>query len=658
MNSTTPQTPFLGVAYYPEAWDEAEISHDIDMMKKAGIRCVRMAEFAWSMMEPEPDCFSFAWLHRVIDRLAEAGIFVVLGTPTATPPIWLSQMDPEVMVLGPQHIRMRHGGRRHCCSNHPLYRARSLRIVEAMAKEFGADPQVIGWQIDNEINAADCRCDFCLRGFRQFLRKKYGTIDALNRAWNTRLFSQTYKDFDQIPLPEYGWHNPHIRLERILFDSATQSDFVGAQIDLLKRYTSAPIGTDTMPVNRIDYETLTAKCDIMQYNHYDRPQDLHIQRFWFDFIRPQKPLPFWNTETSACWNGSDQTEQSVRPYGFCRINSWLPVAFGGDANMYWLWRTHRAGHEMTHGALLSACGRPLHIFDEVRRVADEFAKCAPFLCGTRVVSQVGVHFTSLAWNMWETQPQVKGFVYAPALYDRIYAPIAAAGIRPDVIGAKKDLCGYKLLFSCLLPCLEEGDLPARIEAWVRAGGVWVVGPMTDIRNACGAQYTHAPYGMLEHLTGARQAYECPDREGQIVCRWADGTPFAGGTHYELFEPDPDGLAAVSEGYPTLIGKSVLLRKKVGRGVVYLLGTLPSAADMQKIVAMAARDAGVATLHTEGKVAVVPREGEAGRGLIVLECAGEEGAVDIGQTMTDMLTGKAYAGRVVLAPYDLLVLRAE
>ena len=172
----------MGAAYYPEAWDESEIAYNIAKMKEAGITCVRMGEFAWGKMEPHPGEFHFEWLHRVVDLLAAEGISSFLCTPTATLPSWLSQLYPDVTVLDESYVRTKHGGRRHCCTSHPKYVEHSLRVVEEMAKEFGSDPNVIGWQIDNEINVQECRCGYCLSGYRSYLRESYGSIEHLNAA--------------------------------------------------------------------------------------------------------------------------------------------------------------------------------------------------------------------------------------------------------------------------------------------------------------------------------------------------------------------------------------------------------------------------------------------------------------------------------------------
>lgn len=188
-----------GAAYYPEDWDESEQDKDIEMMKKAGIKIVRMAEFVWAKTEPREGEYHFGWLHRVIDKLWAAGIYTMLCTPTATPPNWVEEADPEMMMLDESGRRYTHGGRRHNCSNNPTYRKYSARIIERMAQEFGGDERVVAWQMDNEIYTYDsnCYCAHCRKGFAEHLKRKYGTVENLNRRWNLNLFSQWYDSFNR-----------------------------------------------------------------------------------------------------------------------------------------------------------------------------------------------------------------------------------------------------------------------------------------------------------------------------------------------------------------------------------------------------------------------------------------------------------------------------
>ena len=653
--------PWLGVAYYPEDWDASEIDGDIRRMKEIGITAARIGEFAWQKMEKRSGEFDFSFFHRVVDRLGEAGIAVILGTPTATPPRWLSRLYPDVFVERENGRTMNHGGRRHCCSNNPHYNEYCMRIVEKMAQEFGDDPHVTGWQIDNEIYTGDmgCFCPHCQAAFRESLKKKFGTIDALNEAWDLNIFSQWYDDFADIPAPRDAWHNPHLIQAWREFQNDSHIAFVHRQAEILHRYVKVPVGTDTMPVNGMDYRRMTEKLDVVEFNHYNVPENLHACSFWFDFLRTLKERPFWNTETATCWNGSTAIGQSLKPEGFCRANSWLPIALGGEMNMYWLWRTHWGGHELMHGAVLDASGREMHTTGEVSEVARGYRKAEEMIRGTRVVTDVAMHFTSLSWNMNLAQNVVNGLRYAPTVQDSFYTPAVRLGLRPDVIDAFQDLKGYRLLISPMVMSLEEHGLPERVAAWVRDGGVWVAGPLTDVRNAEGARYRDRYFGILEELIGVKWCYGVPDTEGRVKAAWKDGTPFEGSTWFEMAEDcGEDTLAVVTEGHSALKGKSLMVSRAVGRGRVILLGTIPSEKDMTRILSMACELAGVKGICVEGDIMAAPRKGEAGSGLMLVEFGGKPAACTLPCAMTDLLTGKRHEGRVTLAPYDVLVLREE
>ena len=186
---TAVKTPFLGCAYYPEDWNDDQLLYDVKMMLEAGISCARIGEFAWRKMEPAPGRYEFGWLHRVVDTLHEAGIAVVLGTPTATPPVWLGEAHPDVFVLHENGTRAQHGGRRHCCSNNPHYLAACDEIVRAMGREFGGDPNVIGWQLDNEIYTwgTGCTCVYCMNAFHDRLKREYGTVEKPAKMENRNM---------------------------------------------------------------------------------------------------------------------------------------------------------------------------------------------------------------------------------------------------------------------------------------------------------------------------------------------------------------------------------------------------------------------------------------------------------------------------------------
>ncbi len=645
----------FGAAYYPETWPESERAYDIKMMKEAGMNVMRIGEFAWHKMEPEQGKYDFKWLHEVIDDLAKNGIKTILGTPTATPPRWFTLKYPDATKLSASRGKMTHGGRRHCCSSNPDYIRESAKIVERMAKEFGSDPNVIGWQLDNEIYSSDgCLCEHCVKAFHNHLKNTYGTIENLNNAWALELWSQAYDSFEDVPSANGTWHNPHLKMMWKQSHHLADIRFIHMQNDILRKYTKAPIGTDMMPLNGMSYPIMTEPLDVLQFNHYNTEENLNDITLWFDYLRTFGK-PFWNTETSTGWNGSEATTQIAKAPGFCRTNSWLPVALGGSANLYWLWRQHRAGHELIHGSVIYANGRPLPMFDEVKQLSRDFEKAESFLNDTKVKTDIAMHFSSTAEQIFETQAPVIDFKYRHQLIDNVYHPLTALGVRPDVIPTEKALDNYKVIFSPLTISIEENDLPERIEKWVRNGGTWVAGPMTDIRKADGTHYTDAATGLIERLTGAELKAALPDSSIYVKSEKAEGTPFEAMSWQELYTPVGDVYAKVTEGYESVKGLATVQKIKVGKGTVWIVGALTNEDEMKALMRTILSDTGISLPTVSGNVTVIEREGNGRRGLILMEVCHKSATYTLDKPMTDILSGKTYSGEVTLNPYDILVL---
>jgi len=654
---------FLGCAYYPEAWNESQIPYDIAKMKEAGITCVRIGEFAWAKMEPTPGNYDFDWLHRIVDALGEAGIAVVLCTPTDTPPIWFLRDNPESAKIAGNGRHIVHGGRRHCCPSDLRYREECQRIVHAIGKEFGKDKNVIGWQIDNELtsggSALHCNCRGCMDYFRRHLRKKYGSIDELNRRWNTELWSQKYDSFDGIeaPVPTAGaWFNPHQYGDWATAHTESHIDFIQMQADILHQYTDAPVSMDMMVIGIMDAEALHDKLDIVMINHYNEMKDLSNISFTFDYLRTIKDRPFWVTETAPTWNGSVEITQQFKPEGFCYANSWLPIALGAEANMYWLWRQHSAGHELTHGSILSPEGRKTHVFGEIQRIAADFEKASEFISKTKVTSDVAMHFTSQNMILNNYQPIINGVSYLGQLIEQHKAMIKM-GIRPDVIGVRPNLDSYKVLFSPHMMTLELGDMMEKIRRWVENGGVWVVGPMTDIRDDIGAHYTDRAMGMIEEMLEITLDYSVPTDGTILKTNWNDGTTLNCKKWIECYSDGGESLASITDGYSSLIGKNIISRHKVGKGEVILVGTLLGEEDMQRVISLAMNDANVEYYKITGSVIVSPRKGDGVEGLVLVETGYSNGTVVLDAPMKDILTGKIYdAGEMKVEPYGVYVLK--
>ena len=641
---------WLGAAYYPEAWTDEIIDDDIAKMKQIGVNVVRIAEFAWSTMEREEGVFDFSVFKKVVRKMANNGIDVVMCTPSATPPKWLTDKYEETLMMNDNGRRKQFGGRCHPCKSSPIMREKNRIMVTEMAKAFQHEPNIIGWQIDNEIYPyRGCYCNYCKKGFGKWLKAKYKTVGNLNDQWGGKRWSLEYKDFDDvIPPREDTWNHPSLYIDWIAYHSDVIVDYVKEQADILHKYYSVPIGTDMMPLMEQNYYKTNAHLDVVQFNHYETEQDLHRTGFWSDFMRPIKDRPFWCTETQINWNGSEWSEFGYRPKGNAYVNTWLPIAKGGEANMYWHWRAHYAGHELAHGAVLSSSGRFCFNADEIKQASEDFEKCKALLHANPVKSEIAMHFSATSWLNLKHVPMAKGTDYLKYIADVYHKSLRHHNV--DLIDTPHSLDGYKLLISPFLSCVDENGLKERVMRWVEEGGTWIVGPLSDIMNESAVKYRNAPYSFLEEFAGVYTAFQMPINNNVFKAEWADGSELKISQTYDGFElRGAESLANYTNDHPS--GLSVIACKRVGKGRVILLGTMISGADMLRLVE---NECGFAPIAKASEnVELIAR----GSLILALELQNEDGEVELNGTYEDVLTGKVCQGKTEIAPHSVMVLKS-
>ena len=249
---------FLGMAYYPEHWPKERWPIDAQLMREAHIQAARMGEFAWSRFEPREGELHWEWMDEAIELLASYGIKTILCTPTATPPAWLVRKHPEIQPRDSNGLLSKpFGSRRHYCPNVEIYREYSRKITTAMAQHYGNNPNVIGWQIDNEMgNVYDlakgrCYCESCRQAFIEWLKSRYDSLQALNEAWGTVFWSQEYSDWDEIVLPTRGTSgeglNPSHVLAYYRFFSDSWASYTKPQADILREHAEISGSRPTLP---------------------------------------------------------------------------------------------------------------------------------------------------------------------------------------------------------------------------------------------------------------------------------------------------------------------------------------------------------------------------------------------------------------------------
>lgn len=474
--------PELGVCYYPEHWPEEMWAKDAARMVETGLTWVRIGEFAWSRMEPTPGDRRFDWLDRAIEVLGSAGLKVVLGTPTATPPRWMLEKHPDMLAVDAQGQPRKFGSRRHYCFSHQGYIQECTRIARIMGERYGSNPHVAAWQIDNEYGCHDTTISYsqaALRAFQQWLEDQYGSIDALNTAWGNVFWSMEYGSFDQIDLPNLTVTEPnpaHVLAFR-RFSSDQVAIFNKAQVDVLRPLTDAPLLHNYMGrILDFDHFKVGEDLDIATWDSYpigflsDRLEadeahktaflqqgDPDMQAFHHDLYRAVGRGRWWVMEQQPGPVNWAPFNPAPLP-GMVRLWSLEAVAHGAEVVSYFRWRQAPFAQEQMHAGLLTPNDKPAPALSEVRQTADDLAQLGPI---TQSRADVAILFDYASDWAWQTQPQGAGFNYFRLVFSA-YRALRRAGLSVDFLSTR-DIPepGYKLIFAPGLATLDS-DLEHRL----------------------------------------------------------------------------------------------------------------------------------------------------------------------------------------------------
>ena len=266
------QLTTVGAYYYPEHWDSSQWERDIKKMADMGFEFTHFAEFAWAQLEPEEGRYDFTWLDKAVALAAKYHLGVVLCTSTATPPVWLTRKHPEILMTNEEGTLYDHGARQHATFSSNYYRSYSLKMVEELARRYGQDARIIGWQLDNEPRTFKDYGDDAHQRFRLWLKEKYKTIDALNKAWGTSFWSAVYSNFDQIniPRPSQWGTNYHQRLDHSRFADQETSSFLDDQARVIREHASKTqwITSNYIPMYDVGYIGQSRELDFVSYTRY------------------------------------------------------------------------------------------------------------------------------------------------------------------------------------------------------------------------------------------------------------------------------------------------------------------------------------------------------------------------------------------------------
>ena len=490
----------LGTCYYPEHWPEEIWEADARRMVDTGLTWVRIGEFAWSRLEPSPGDFQFDWLDRAFDTLGKAGLKVVLGTPTATPPRWMIEKHPDMVAVDADGNPRKFGSRRHYCFSHEGYKQESDRIVTLLAERYGQNPYLGAWQTDNEYGCHDTvisYSDAARVAFRSWLKNRYGSVEALNRAWGNVFWSMDYASFDQIDLPNLTVTepNPSHTLAFRRFSSDQVASFNKRQVEIIRAHSDAPTSHNYMGrITEFDHFKVGEDLEIATWDSYPlgfledrvgadedhqrayaRQGDPDFQAFHHDLYRSVGKGRWWVMEQQPGPVNWAPYNPAPLP-GMMRLWAWEAYAHGAEAVCYFRWRQAPFAQEQMHAGMLRPDNADAPALLEARQVAHELRE-APEVTATQ--APVALIFDYDADFAWTTQPHGKGLNYFQLVFDT-YKALRKLGLSVDILRPEtRDFSGYRIVAAPGMIYMPQ-DLKyalAETEAEV------VLGPRTAARNA-------------------------------------------------------------------------------------------------------------------------------------------------------------------------------
>ncbi len=535
----------LGVCYYPEHWPEAHWAEDARRMAETGLSRVRIGEFAWSRIEPEPGRFDWEWLDRAIEVLQAAGLGVILSTPTATPPKWLVDSIPDMVALDADGHPRGFGARRHYCFSHTGYRAEALRITCALAERYGHHPAVVAWQTDNEYGCHDTVVSYsgaAKLAFREWLADRYGTMAALNEAWGNVFWSMEYRNFAEIDLPNLTVTeaNPAHLLAFRRFSSDQVVTFNRAQVEVLRQLSpERDVVHNFMGLfTEFDHHAVGADLDVAGWDSYPLG---FLDNFPFSeedklaYARQGHPdiAAFHHDLYRGCTNGGRWSvlEQQPGPVNWARYNpAPLPgmvrlwtleaMAHGAELVSYFRWRQYPKAQEQFHAGLLRPDRVAAAGLGEAAQAARDLAVLGPVGAPPRSVALIFAYDAD-----WVTaiQPQGAGLSALWATFE-CYSAMRRLGLDVDILPPAASLDGYAL---CIIPCLPI--VPAElVNSLAEFTGQIVIGPRSGSRDADFAIPDILPPGPLQAIFDARVSrveslrpgleHEGP---GWTIARWVE-----------------------------------------------------------------------------------------------------------------------------------------
>ncbi len=658
-----------GGDYNPEQWPEETWEEDMRLLKLAHVDMLTLNVFSWAALQPSEDTYDFSRLDRIMDLAKDHGMKVCLATSTAAHPAWMARKYPEVLRTDFGGRERKYGARHNSCPNSPVYRKFSARLAGKLAERYGKYENLAAWHISNEYGG-ECYCGNCEKAFREWLRERYGTLEELNRAWNTAFWGHTFYDWEEIVLPDSRSEHldedrtlaPGISLDYRRFNSESILSCYRLEYEAVKEHApDIPVTTNLMvgAYKPLDYRKWARHMDFISWDNYPFARDPAAKiAMNHDIMRGLKGgKPFALMEQSPSRTNWQPVNALKRP-GVMRLQSYQAVAHGADAVMFFQMKGSRGSFEKYHGAVIGHSGQEsTRVFREVARLGEELSRLGGEILGSRVPARAAMIFDWENWWAAEYSAGPTGYLsYTEEAY-RYYRAFHQRNIPVDIIGEEDDFSEYRLLVAPILYMVKPG-VDGRIRDFVKRGGTFLATYYSGYVDEHDLVTLGGYPGRLRDILGIwveesdalfpdqanRFHYHGREHEASLLCDLL---------HLEGAE----ALASYEEDF--YAGMPVLTRNAYGKGQAYYAGARFDDAFYDEWVGDLCEEQGIAPVAEtpDGVEAALRVRGEESY-LFLLNHGDAARAVAAPEASVDLLTGTGFlAGEEVrLAPKGVAILK--
>jgi len=666
----------LGSDYYPEHFPIENVSKDASLMKAGGLNIVRMGDFAWFKMQPDSNTYTLDWLVKTVDTLGKHQIKTLLCTPTAAIPKWMFDQYPDIMQVTETGQRKPYGKRRHACLNNETYRNYSVKIAQQLATAFANNPNVEGFQIDNELMAEEpyCYCETCRLKFANWLKEKYKTIETLNSTWGLTFWSENLTDFKQVFLPRKG-DNPGCFVDYQEFYSDCTIEYFKLQRDAIKQINPRFKITHNICssgfIYRLNMYKLAQSCDFLSLDNY--PYTWTLENEYapvdnFDYhpamasmalsqIRGTLHTPFWINEQQISRTAGKQRKM-IEP-GMARLWCHQGLAHGAESILFFPYRTFEYAHEQMMNGIVDADNIPKRRYEEVKKTSAELTKIKGIIGNAFPTAKAAIIRDFKCDWAFEDGRVSADFRYMRHIYS-YYRALREQDITTDIVSPTDKLDTYPLI---IVPAqiLVTPQLCAKLKQAAEKGSTVVVTCMTGLRDTTMKSFGRLINKDIESLAGIemQEQFALIKQETTTIAYPEAGKAYTGSLWYDVFKPTTASVLATYQSR-FLEGKPAVVRNRVGKGMVYYVGTVPSDAMVDTLMSAVLINAAIAPLAkaTDKLVEITTLKRGTISYVYAINFTDKDQALQLSLPMKDVLTNEKLEGKTVVKAMEFRVMEVQ